>query len=346
MTYSTGYFGPNLQWCLSVWYHFKELGLEPFLQSLRSSANGAVAVGSSRPNGAGSASFWTTSLFACAALSRWLPEVELRHTPPEAVWELLKKCIQTWSNLYISKNGVPKRDQEMSNFVGPLVLWNLITFTQLTHFSGSRCSGLPDGRRGRWQKPPERRTPRLRRPMRQALAAISWMVVSFPRDCNLADWVCCRATISSFHQFLSVYHSDDDPHFILLFLGQVETTNRKKLGGSIAVGQNVSDISRSDDTDFGWFWPFSVFNQPELRAPFAILGPPGIRALRSALLRICHHSCWKNAWSWKVVAFIHSEQPQVGYKAKMSAIFGGWFQGLVDVVGYLSLKLRSCSPFY
>lgn len=95
------------------------------------------------------------------------------------------------------------------------------------------------------------RTPRLRRPMRQALAAISWMVVSFPRDCNLADWVCCRATISSFHQFLSVYHSDDDPHFILLFLGQVETTNRKKLGGSIAVGQNVSDISRSDDTDFG-----------------------------------------------------------------------------------------------
>lgn len=36
-----------------------------------SSANGAVAVGSSRPNGAGSASFWTTSLFACAALSRF-----------------------------------------------------------------------------------------------------------------------------------------------------------------------------------------------------------------------------------------------------------------------------------
>lgn len=84
-----------------------------------------------------------------------------------------------YSNLYFSKNGVPKRDQEMSNFVGPLVPWNLITFTQLTHFSGSRCSVLPDGRRGRWQKPPDRRTPRLRRPMRQALAAISWMVVSF-----------------------------------------------------------------------------------------------------------------------------------------------------------------------
>lgn len=64
----------------NVWYHFKELGLEPFLQSLRSSVNGAVALGSSRPNGAGSASFWTTSLFACAALSRWLPEVEISGT--------------------------------------------------------------------------------------------------------------------------------------------------------------------------------------------------------------------------------------------------------------------------
>ena len=99
----------------------------------RSSVNGAVAVQGSRPNGAGSASFWTTSLFACAALSRQgrmsgncgtlhriCCSVE---NNKETVWilPLTNKYSQACtSQKIVDFLSVPRMDQTMRHFVGPV----------------------------------------------------------------------------------------------------------------------------------------------------------------------------------------------------------------------------------